>query len=64
MRIIITGGAGFVGAHLALSFKRDMPPHSYRARQSEATGQRPGAAAAGSTCAAARRRPMKPYALT
>src|SRR5271165_4222348 len=25
MRIMITGGAGFVGAHLALSFKRDMP---------------------------------------
>jgi len=25
MRILITGGAGFVGSHLALSFKRDMP---------------------------------------
>ena len=25
MRIMITGGAGFVGSHLALSFKRDMP---------------------------------------
>lgn len=25
MRIVITGGAGFVGAHLALSFKREMP---------------------------------------
>ena len=25
MRIIITGGAGFVGSHLALSFKRNMP---------------------------------------
>jgi CDP-paratose 2-epimerase len=25
MRILITGGAGFVGSHLALSFKRDKP---------------------------------------
>jgi CDP-paratose 2-epimerase len=25
MRILITGGAGFVGSHLALSFKRDIP---------------------------------------
>jgi CDP-paratose 2-epimerase len=25
MRILITGGAGFVGSHLALLFKRDMP---------------------------------------
>src|SRR5207249_2436722 len=25
MRIMITGGAGFVGSHLALSFKRDLP---------------------------------------
>jgi CDP-paratose 2-epimerase len=25
MRILITGGAGFVGSHLALSFKRDLP---------------------------------------
>src|SRR6266446_5353914 len=25
MRILITGGAGFVGSHLALSFKRDTP---------------------------------------
>src|SRR6516165_7172614 len=25
MRILITGGAGFVGSHLALSFKREMP---------------------------------------
>jgi CDP-paratose 2-epimerase len=25
MRIMITGGAGFAGSHLALSFKRDMP---------------------------------------
>src|SRR6516165_7190801 len=25
MRILVTGGAGFVGSHLALLFKRDMP---------------------------------------
>jgi CDP-paratose 2-epimerase len=25
MRILITGGAGFIGSHLALSFKRDIP---------------------------------------
>ena len=25
MRILVTGGAGFVGSHLALSFKREMP---------------------------------------
>jgi nucleoside-diphosphate-sugar epimerase len=25
MRILITGGADFVGSHLALLFKRDMP---------------------------------------
>jgi CDP-paratose 2-epimerase len=25
MRILITGGAGFVGSHLALSFKRENP---------------------------------------
>jgi CDP-paratose 2-epimerase len=25
MRIVITGGAGFVGSHLALSFKREIP---------------------------------------
>ena len=25
MRIMVTGGAGFVGSHLALSFKREMP---------------------------------------
>jgi CDP-paratose 2-epimerase len=28
MRILITGGAGFVGSHLALFFKRDNPHHS------------------------------------
>src|SRR6185369_17887032 len=25
MRILVTGGAGFIGSHIALAFKRDIP---------------------------------------